>query len=100
VDSIIVRSAQKWPTRAGTLRLFGSSDERDANKRVFMTTPTAVPNDPETLRERAAHYRELAMKVTDPKALKALRELASHYDALAAELEARGQTALCCGQRE
>jgi hypothetical protein len=86
----------------GTRRLFRSSGgaETDADERVSMITSNAVPDDPESLRERAAHYRELAMKITDPRALEALQELASHYDALAAELEMHSQSAPRSGRRE
>jgi hypothetical protein len=53
-----------------------------------MTTPDSMPSDPEGLRERAEHYRELSSRITDPMAIEALLELAARYDALAAELEA------------
>jgi hypothetical protein len=59
-----------------------------------MTTPDNVASDPEALRERAEHYRELTSRTTDPMAIEALLELADHYDALAAELEARAWYAL------
>jgi hypothetical protein len=52
-----------------------------------MTTPDTMPSDPEGLRERAEHYRELSSRITDPMAIEALLELADRYDALAAELE-------------
>jgi hypothetical protein len=65
-----------------------------------MTTSDAEPSDSESLRARAMHYRELAMKTTDPKALEALQELASRYEALAAELETHAQGSLCCGRQE
>ena len=53
-----------------------------------MAAPENPSEDPEALRAKAEHYRELATDIMDPKAIEALLELADEYDALAAELEA------------
>jgi hypothetical protein len=39
--------------------------------------------EPEEIRRRAARYRHLARRVTDPAAVKALKELAEEYEARA-----------------
>jgi hypothetical protein len=48
-----------------------------------------VEMDPRTLRERAEHYRELALRVSDEETAKALLEVAERYAALAKEVEDR-----------
>jgi hypothetical protein len=46
-------------------------------------------NDPEELRAKAAHYRELAAQVTDAQARAGIIELARQYEQQAAEIKAR-----------
>src|SRR5215212_11231117 len=69
----------------GPLR--GSGSKCNTAERVLMSTPDTMPSDPEGLRKRAEHYRELTSRITDPMAIEALLELADRYDTLAAELE-------------
>ena len=45
--------------------------------------------DARTLRERAEHYRELALRIHDEEIAKGLREIAERYDALAKGIEDR-----------
>jgi hypothetical protein len=42
---------------------------------------------PEELRNRANHYRTMATKITDARAIEALLRLADKYDAVATEME-------------
>ncbi len=63
---------------------------------ILSNPPRAVPkNTMETsqeLREKAAHYRRLALSITDYRTIKALREMADEYETVAAELEAASGT--------
>jgi hypothetical protein len=45
---------------------------------------------PQDLREKAEHYRRLAIFVTDEEFVAELRELATQYEVLAAQIEAAG----------
>jgi hypothetical protein len=54
-----------------------------------MTAPEDQPRDPNALRAKAEHYRELASSILDPMTIEALLALANEYNALAAELESR-----------
>jgi hypothetical protein len=49
--------------------------------------------DARTLRERAEHYRELALRIHDEEIAKGLREIAERYDALAKGIEDRRMSA-------
>jgi hypothetical protein len=44
-------------------------------------------DDPEELRAKAAHYRELAAQITDAQARAGIIELARQYEQQAAEME-------------
>jgi len=46
--------------------------------------------DPADLRERAHHYRMIAIQVTDAQTKDGLLELAEHYEARACEMEQGG----------
>ena len=43
----------------------------------------ATPLTPAELRKKAMHYRTLAAKLLDPRAIEALHELAAEYEAQA-----------------
>ena len=45
-------------------------------------------DDPDELRARAAHYRELAAYITDSRARAGILELATQYERQAAEMDA------------
>jgi hypothetical protein len=45
-------------------------------------------NDPNELRARAAHFRELVRYITDAPARRGILELAERYEAMAADLDA------------
>jgi hypothetical protein len=47
----------------------------------------AAPVTPAELREKADHYRTLALAIFDPRTVEALRSLAAEYEALAEKLE-------------
>jgi hypothetical protein len=57
------------------------SDQRPGEAAIE-TTETA-----DDLRRKAARYRTIAGKVTDPRLIEALRSLATEYDALADQIE-------------
>jgi hypothetical protein len=46
---------------------------------------------PNEMRERAARYRSIAMRIVDAQTIKALRDLADEYEARAKEIETQGQ---------
>ena len=46
-----------------------------------------VPATPAELRDKAVHYREMILMVSDQRIIDALRSLAEDYEALAKRLE-------------
>ncbi len=46
-----------------------------------------VPATPAELRDKATHYREMILMVSDQRIIDALRSLAEDYEALAEQLE-------------
>ena len=58
-----------------------------------MITPDAMPRDPQGLRTKAEHFRQMTSHIVDPRTVAALHELADRYAALAAELETHAPSA-------